>query len=76
MKPAKKDQLSVYESGLLAARHVPTFAEQLTEAISVLVDAKIDYAVTRRSGAAEFANSDPVTQAEDRLQSLLGRVAA
>lgn len=50
----------------------PTFAEQLTEAISALTEAQIEYALARREAGAEWANSDPVSKAQAALQALLG----
>lgn len=51
-----------------------SFAEEVVEAIGELVEAKLDYAETRRGPGAEFANHDPVYRAEERLQGLLSRV--
>ncbi len=53
-----------------------TFAEQVVEAIDELVEAKIDYAYTRRHIGGEFANADAVDRAQAKLTTLLGRVAA
>lgn len=53
----------------------PTFAEQLSEAIGELVEAKIDYALARVAVGAEWASSELVNKADARLTTLLGRVA-
>lgn len=51
----------------------PTFAEQLTEAISALTEAQIEYALARHSpGGAEWANIQGVSKAQTALQTLLG----
>jgi hypothetical protein len=54
----------------------PSFAEKVAEAIDVLVDAKIDYALSRRDVGAEWVNSDAVYRAQDRLTSLLGKISS
>lgn len=59
-----------------APERVPTFAEQVVEAIDELVEAKIDYSNSRRSIGGEYANGDEVSKAQDKLVALLGRVAA
>lgn len=51
-----------------------SFADEVVEAVGELVDAKIDYAETRRGPAAECANRDPVYKAEARLTALLAKV--
>lgn len=51
-----------------------SFGEQVVEALGEYVDAKLDYAETRRGPAAEYANPDPVDKAATRLQGLLDKV--
>lgn len=54
----------------------PTFAEQVVTAIDELVDAKIEYAHSRRGRGGDYASLDAVYQAQAVLTTLLGRVAA
>lgn len=51
-----------------------SFGEQVVEALGEYVDAKLDFAETRRGPAAEYANPDPVDKAATRLQGLLDKV--
>lgn len=51
------------------------FAEAVMGALDEYVDAKMEYAASRRDpDTAEYANPDPVSKAAERLQTLLGRV--
>lgn len=51
------------------------FAEAVMGALDEYVDAKMEYAASRRDPAtAEYANPDPVYKAAERLQTLLGKV--
>lgn len=51
-----------------------SFGEQVVEALGEYVDAKLDYAESRRGPAAEYANPDHVDKAATRLQGLLDKV--
>lgn len=57
----------------LARQEVPrmSFGEAVVEALGEFVDAKLDYDRTRQGPSAEYANSDPVSKAAERLQQLL-----
>lgn len=48
-----------------------SFAERLVDAISELIDAKLEYAEARRSQAAEYASSKQVHSAAVRIEELL-----
>lgn len=54
-------------------RNVMSFGEQFVELLGEFVDAREQYAHSRRGVGGEYANSDDVNKAADALQKLLDR---
>lgn len=61
------------ESGSDTHINAMTFGEQFVEALGEFVDAREQYAHTRRGIGGEYANSDDMNKAADRLQALIDR---
>lgn len=53
--------------------HLMSYGEEVVEALSEFIDAKISYANAYRSVGGEWANTDPVNKAADVLTKLLDR---
>lgn len=72
--PWQRDESASFAATTPERPNQMSFGEKVVEAIGEFVDAKINYAETRRGQNSEWANADEVTKTGEKLQTLLDKV--